>query len=244
MPMQFQGVAVDTLPGAREGRPDGLHALLEPAAAALKDPQPHVGPGLPEEREMNAEPVVFPGRGAALAEEFLQPLLAVRGQPVHLLRPASRARARGRSGPGRAGRLGLVVLLYDQPVGEKLLQARVQRPVGERTEGAEHGVQPLAQLIAVHRRFVQRPEHGKLEYAGAITPHAAPNWWLLTVNPGTDLLSVCYISLRCVRMIVLTVRSSRCIAPIYTDDTSSCPPPQVRDLGARRTARSDVRWRT
>src|SRR5580704_17256248 len=148
MPIQFQGVGVGTLPGAREGRPDGLHALLEPAAAALKDPQPHVGPGLPEEREMNAEPVVFPGRGAALAE--------------------------------------------------KLLQARVQRPVGERTEGAEHGVQPLAQLIAVHRRFVQRPEYGKLEYAGAITPHAAPNWWLHPVNPGTEY-SVCllYIPAMC-----------------------------------------------
>src|SRR5436309_140810 len=36
MPVQFQGVAVYALPGAREGRPDGLHPFLEPAAPALE----------------------------------------------------------------------------------------------------------------------------------------------------------------------------------------------------------------
>src|SRR5208282_5943121 len=112
MTMQFQSVTVHALPGAREGRPDGLHAFLEPAATALEDPQPYVGPRLPEKREMNTEPVVVPRRGSTLAEEILQPLLAVGGQPVHLQRPAGPAGARPR-GPGRAGRaprLGLVVL--------------------------------------------------------------------------------------------------------------------------------------
>src|ERR1035437_9257108 len=100
MPVQFQGVAVYSFPGAREGRPDGLHAFLEPAATALQDPEPDVGPGLPEKREVNAEPVVLPRRRAAFAEKLLQPFLALRGQPVDLQRPASRSRPRG---PARGG---------------------------------------------------------------------------------------------------------------------------------------------
>jgi len=92
MPVQFQGVTVHAFPGTREGRPDGLHPLLEPAATALQDAEPNVGPRLPEKREMNTEPVVFPRRGTALAEEFLQPFLAVGGQPVYL-EPAARDRA-------------------------------------------------------------------------------------------------------------------------------------------------------
>src|SRR5579863_4150264 len=106
MAVQFQRVAVNPFPGPREGRPDGLHAFLEPAAAALQDPEPYVGPGQPEKREMNAEPVVFPRRGAALAEELLQPLLAVGGQPVDLPRPA-RPGPRGPGWPGSADRLVL-----------------------------------------------------------------------------------------------------------------------------------------
>src|ERR1700737_2279264 len=110
MPVQFQGVTVHTLPGAREGRPDSLHPFLEPAAAALEDPEPYVSPGLAEKREMDAEPVVFPRRGTALAEESLQPLLAVGGQPVHLQRPAARPRPRGSGRAGRDPLPGLVVL--------------------------------------------------------------------------------------------------------------------------------------
>src|SRR5580700_5877758 len=88
MPVQLQGVTVHTLPGACEGRPDGLHAFLEPAATALEDPEPYVGPGLSEKREMNAEPVVFPRRGSTFAEEFLQPLLAVSRYTFSDRRPA------------------------------------------------------------------------------------------------------------------------------------------------------------
>src|SRR5579864_8134723 len=110
MPVQFQGVAVHALPGARQSRPDGLHALLEPAAPPLEDPEPYVGPRLPEKREVNAEPVVVPRRRTALAEEVLQPLLAVRRQPVHLHRaPAGTRTARG----GGPRLLGLVVFLGD-----------------------------------------------------------------------------------------------------------------------------------
>src|SRR6516165_2427763 len=108
MPVQFQGVAVHAAHGARERRPDSLRPLLEPAAATLEDPEPNVGPGLPENREMNTEPVVLPGRGTPLAEEFLQPLLAVGGQPVHLQRPAPPGpRPRRAVRPDRRGRAGL-----------------------------------------------------------------------------------------------------------------------------------------
>src|ERR1700751_948797 len=106
MPVQFQGVAVHAPKGPRERRPDSLRPLLEPAAATLEDPQPNVGPGLPEKREVNTEPVVLPRRRAPLAEEFLQPLLAVGGQPVYLQRPAARPRPRRR---GLRRRLGLVL---------------------------------------------------------------------------------------------------------------------------------------
>src|SRR6516165_12257037 len=112
MSVQFQRVAVHALPGSRQGRPDGLHALLEPAAPALEDPEPYVSPRLPEKREVNPEPVVLPRRGTAFAEEFLQPFLAVGGQPVHLQRPAAAPRPRRAVEPGRAvlpGRPGLVV---------------------------------------------------------------------------------------------------------------------------------------
>src|SRR5260370_13109661 len=104
MSVQFQGVTVDALPGAREGRPDGLHAFLEPAATALEDPEPHVGPRLPEKREMNTEPVVFPRRGTPLPKEFLQPFLPACGQPVHLQRPAAGPRPSGPLLPARAAR--------------------------------------------------------------------------------------------------------------------------------------------
>src|SRR6478672_12626746 len=131
MPVQFQGVLVHALSGACEGRPDGLHPFLEPAATALEDAEPDVGPGLPEKREVNTEPVVFPRRRTALAEELLQPFLAVGGQPVYLQRPATRTRP-GRTGPRRAARdrlCGLVLLGRDQPGGLEFVQAGIQRPV-------------------------------------------------------------------------------------------------------------------
>src|SRR5260370_8672736 len=207
MPVQFQGVPVYTFPGAREGRPDGLHAFLEPAATALEDREPHVGPRLPEKREMNTEPVVFPRRGTPLAKEFLQPFLAVCGQPVHLERAAAGARPSGPVRPGGAGRRGLVMLLRDQPGGEKFVQARIQRPVGERAEQAEYVGELLAHLIAVHRRPVQQPEHGELKYAGAVASHASPRRWLYLLDVPT----------RCLAAILLSVRSPRCIGPIPQD---------------------------
>src|SRR3984957_2890595 len=112
MPVQFQGVAVHALPGARQSRPDGLRALLEPASPPLEDPEPYVGPRLPEKSEVNSETVVVPRRGAAFAEEVLQPVMPFGRQRVHLQRRAAVTRPVGRGGTVR---LGLVVLLRDQP---------------------------------------------------------------------------------------------------------------------------------
>src|ERR1700756_1877820 len=112
MSVQFQGVAVHAFPGSRQGRPDGLHALLEPAAPALEDPEPYVGPRLPEECEVNPEPVVLPRRGTPPAEGFPHPFFAVARQPVPLQRPAATPRPRRAVEPARAvrpGRPGLVV---------------------------------------------------------------------------------------------------------------------------------------
>ena len=58
------------------------------------------------------------------------------------------------------GKERLQELLGDQPGGEQFVQARVQRPVGERAEQPEYAGELLAQLVAVHRRPVQQPEHG------------------------------------------------------------------------------------
>src|SRR5271155_2499702 len=104
MSVQFQGVAVHTLPGSRQSRPDGLHPLLEPAAPALEDPEPYGDPRLSEDCEVNPDPVVFPRPWTALAEDLLQPFLAVSRQPVHLQRPPAAARPARRDSAGPAVR--------------------------------------------------------------------------------------------------------------------------------------------
>ena len=107
VPVQFERVAVQALPGPRHRRPDGVQPFLQPGPAALQDAQPDVRAGLAEEREPDTEAVVLPGGGARLGQQLLQPLLALRGQPVDDLRPAAGQRlarqdpaAPPRSGPG------------------------------------------------------------------------------------------------------------------------------------------------
>ncbi len=56
---------------------------------------------------------------------------------------------------------------------DERLQARVQRAVGQGAERAEHEVEALAQLVAVHGRLVQQAEDGRLEHVGT-TAHGAP----------------------------------------------------------------------
>ncbi len=114
VPVQFERVAVQPFPGPRHRRPDAVQPLLEPGPAAFQDAQPDVRAGLAEEGEPDAEPVVLPGRGAGLGEDLLQPLLALRGQPVDDLGTAAAPAAcppgwavLPRSVPGRAGPSGM-----------------------------------------------------------------------------------------------------------------------------------------
>jgi hypothetical protein len=162
--VQFQGVTVDSFPGPRERGTHGFHALFQPAAAPFQDAQPDIGAGLTEEREVHPEPVVFPRGGTGLAQQVLQALLAVRGQAVDDPGPPPGTRPRGI----------LIWLLHYQAFGEEFLQAWVERPVGERAKGAKHGIEPLAQLVAVHGRATQQPEHGQFKHAVTVATHAAP----------------------------------------------------------------------
>ena len=80
---------------------------------------------------------------------------------------------------------------------DQRLQARVERAVRERTERAEHEVEALAQLVAVHGRFVQQPEDGRLEHVGT-TAHGH----LL------GMLSTHRVEVRCINSIHLESMSS------------------------------------
>ena len=135
VPLEFEGVAVDALAGAGDRRLHVVEPLFEPVAAALEDAHAHLGVRLGEEREVHAEVLVFPRGRPGLGEQVLQVLLAFGGEPVD--DPAA-----------AAGRLAVSAHVTD---GQHLLQAGVERAVGECPEGAEHGVQPLAELVAVHR---------------------------------------------------------------------------------------------
>ena len=109
--MQLERVAVHPLSGPGQSSADTLEALLEPGSPAFEDPQAYVRAGLAEEREMHAEPVVLPRRRAGLREQVLQPLLAVRGQPVDDLRSPA--------GPGTACAIPwLIRLLGDHALRE------------------------------------------------------------------------------------------------------------------------------
>ena len=70
-------------------RTDAVRPLLEPAAATLEDAQAHLGVGLAEEREVDAEVLVLPRGGPGLAEQVGEALLALGGQLVDDLAAAS-----------------------------------------------------------------------------------------------------------------------------------------------------------
>src|SRR5215469_16261449 len=161
VPLQLEGVAVDPLPGPGQAGPERLDPLFKPAAPALQNPEPDLSRGQAEEREPHAEPVVLPGRRASLGEQVVQALLSVGRQPVDDLGAA----------PCEGLRWLGDVLFGDEAAYGQVLQARVQRPVAESAECAEHRVEPLAQFVAVHRRLVQQPEDGKFEHAGPLAAH-------------------------------------------------------------------------
>src|SRR5262249_13441394 len=110
VPVELERVAVEPLPGPRHRRPDAVEPLLQPGPPAFQDPQPDVGPGLAEEREVHAEPIVIPGRWARFGQQILPPLLAVGGQLVDDLRAPAGALPGLAGVPGRTGVPGLAAV--------------------------------------------------------------------------------------------------------------------------------------
>src|SRR4051794_4973490 len=156
MLLELHRVAVELLPGATERARDLLSSFLEPGAPALEDLQPDVGVGLREESEAHPEALVLPRRRTTLGELLLQPLLALGGELVDdPAAPTCSGFARRLVGGEQAG-------------GQHLLEAGVERAVGDRPQGAQQGVDPLAQLVAVQRRLVQQAEDGELQHAGPL----------------------------------------------------------------------------
>src|SRR5215218_580369 len=130
--LQLQRVAVELLPGAGQPGPQAVAALLDPAPPALQDPQPDLGVGLGEEREVDAEALVVVRRRAGLGEQFGEPLLAVRGELVDDLGPLAGQRRHG-------GVRGWIPFGDPAPLAHPP-QRRVERAVGERAERAQHGL--------------------------------------------------------------------------------------------------------
>src|SRR5262249_41405925 len=220
VPVQFQRVTVQALPGPRHRRPDAVQALLQPSPAAFQDAQPDVRAGQPEEGERDADPLVSPRGGAGLGQQLLQPFLALRGEPVHDLRPAARQWA--------AGRVGL--LLRDQALRQQLLEAWVERAVTKGTEGTEERVQPLAQFVAVHGGLVQQAEHGQLDHSRRVpTAHATPPPPVAPPPPRP-----CWPDWRC-------YTSNRCIEPIHRQDMSRRAMSQPRGWRPRSRGACAVR---
>src|SRR5690606_40903246 len=152
--LQLEGVLVHALAGAGVGLADRLEPLGEARAAQIEDPQPGLGVGLAEEREAHVEALVLPRRGTRGGERLLEELLALGGELVH------DARALAREGVRRCGvRVGA----DDQAARDHALEGRVERSVAERPERAEQDVEPLAQLVPVHRRLLEEPEDRELE---------------------------------------------------------------------------------
>src|SRR3954452_10815433 len=161
--LQLERVAVELLSGAPQRAGHLFPSLLEPTAPALEDLQPDVRVGLGEEREPHPEAVVVPCGRATFGELLLQSFLALRRELVD--DPAAPARSRLTGlGVGR-----------DQPAGKHLLEARVERAVGDRPQRTEERVDPLAQFVAVQRRLVQQTENGELEHAGPSAHRRPPS---------------------------------------------------------------------
>src|SRR5207245_8536259 len=99
-----------------------------------------------EKRHAHPEAVVFPGRRPVVAELLLEALLALRGQLVD--RAAALPDARDAGG----------FVLGDETLADHVLQAWVERSVGDPADRSEQRGGPLAQLVAVQRRLVQQAE--------------------------------------------------------------------------------------
>ena len=164
VPLELHRVAVHLLLGLLQLVLDPVEPLLEPAAPALQDPQPGADVGAAEEREPDVEVVVLPRGRSDVGHQPLELLDAGRGELVD--DPLAAA---------RRARLGRRDVLGDPAGLEHLLQRRVERPVGQQPAPAEHAVDLLAELVAVHGRLVQQSEDGELEGLSTAGHGAAPS---------------------------------------------------------------------
>src|SRR5690348_568103 len=81
--LQLDRVAVEPVAGAGQRGTQALALALDGAPAALEDAQPGVGRGVPEERQADAEEAaVVVGLRTGLADQLVEALLALRGDPV------------------------------------------------------------------------------------------------------------------------------------------------------------------
>src|SRR3712207_7722988 len=78
--LEFQGVAVQPLPGPAQRDPQALALPFDGAAAALEDAQPDVRGGVPEERQADTEePAVVVRLRTGLTDQLVEALLALGG---------------------------------------------------------------------------------------------------------------------------------------------------------------------
>src|SRR5258706_11721855 len=87
VPLKFEGVTVDPLPGAARGAATvqtrhGVGALFQATAPTFENPQPNCRVRPAEEREPDTETVVLPLLGTARAHQLGEVVLAVGGQGV------------------------------------------------------------------------------------------------------------------------------------------------------------------
>src|SRR3954447_19360212 len=146
--LELERVAVEALAGAGQRRAQPFTLLLDGAPAALQDPQPGVGRGVPEEGQPDAEqPAVVVGLRAGLAGQLVEAFLALGGDRVDHLPAAAgeRWRVRRQRRPGAR-------LAGGDPAGRlQPLEGGVERAERDAAQAAEHLRQLLAQLVAVHR---------------------------------------------------------------------------------------------
>jgi hypothetical protein len=160
VPLQLEGVRVDPLRGPAHRGPEVGQPFLHPGPAALEDAQPGGRIGPAEEREADAERVVLPRRRTGVVHRTREVVLAVGRDRVDDLLPPPVRR------PGVGG---------DQSVAEHRLQTRVERPERQHASPAELGVDALAELVTVHRRFVQQTEYGELQDPTAVSHDPPPS---------------------------------------------------------------------
>src|SRR3712207_3123778 len=141
--LEFEGVAVQALPGPAQRGPQTLALSFDGAAATLEDAQPDVRGGVPEERQADAEePAVVVRLRTGLADQLVEALLALGGDRVdHLAAPAGQRRCVGRQGGAAGGVVGGEVAGRGEPPGRG-----VQRPIGDAAQPTEHLGELFVQL--------------------------------------------------------------------------------------------------